>query len=38
MWSLSKAFTSAFKQLDPISQFKATGELAGFLQATSVAV
>jgi Domain of unknown function (DUF932) len=32
MWSLSNAFTSAFKELDPIPQFKATGRLAGFLQ------
>ncbi|MBX9660411.1 MAG: DUF932 domain-containing protein [Nitrospiraceae bacterium] len=32
MWSLSNAFTSAFKELDPIPQFKATGKLAGFLQ------
>ncbi|MCW5976499.1 MAG: DUF932 domain-containing protein [Bryobacteraceae bacterium] len=32
MWSLSNAFTSAFKDLDPIPQYKATGKLAGFLQ------
>jgi hypothetical protein len=32
MWSLSNAFTSAFKQLDPIPQFKATAKLAGFLE------
>ena len=32
MWSLSNAFTSAFKELDPIPQFKATGKLAGFLE------
>jgi hypothetical protein len=32
MWSLSNAFTSAFKELDPIPQYKATGKLAGFLQ------
>lgn len=31
MWSLSNAFTSAFKELDPIPQFKVTGKLAGFL-------
>ena len=30
MWSLSNAFTSAFKKLDPIPQFKATATLAGF--------
>lgn len=35
MWSLSNAFTSAFKELDPIPQFKATGKLAGFLQTVS---
>jgi len=33
MWSLSNAFTSAFKQLEPIPQFKATAKLAGFLEA-----
>ena len=33
MWSLSNAFTSAFKELEPIPQFKATAKLAGFLQA-----
>jgi len=27
MWSLSNAFTSAFKKLDPVPQFKATGKL-----------
>lgn len=32
MWSLSNAFTSAFKQLDPIPAYKATAKLAGFLQ------
>lgn len=32
MWSLSKAFTSAFKELEPIPQYKATAKLAGFLQ------
>jgi hypothetical protein len=31
-WSLSNAFTSAFKELDPIPQFKATSSLARFLQ------
>jgi hypothetical protein len=33
MWSLSNSFTSAFKALDPIPQFKATAKLAGFLEA-----
>jgi hypothetical protein len=32
MWSLSNAFTSAFKELAPVSQFWATGHLANFLQ------
>ena len=31
MWSLSNAFTSAFKKLDPIPQFKATAKLEEFL-------
>jgi hypothetical protein len=31
-WSLSNAFTSAFKELDPIPQFKATAKLAPFLE------
>jgi hypothetical protein len=31
MWSLSIAFTSAFKKLDPVPQFKATAKLGGFL-------
>jgi hypothetical protein len=30
-WSLSNAFTSAFKELDPIPQFRATAKLASFL-------
>lgn len=33
LWSLSNSFTAAFKDLDPIPQYKATGKLAGFLQA-----
>jgi hypothetical protein len=33
LWSLSNAFTSAFKELDPIPQFRATAKLAGFLEA-----
>ena len=33
MWSLSNAFTSAFKDLDPIPQFRATAKLGGFLEA-----
>src|SRR5580700_1915018 len=31
VWSLSNAFTSAFKELDPIPQFKATAKLGCFL-------
>jgi hypothetical protein len=33
MWSLSNAFTSAFKELDPVPQFKATAKLGEFLEA-----
>jgi len=32
IWSLSNAFTSAFKELDPIPQFKATAKLGQFLE------
>jgi hypothetical protein len=32
LWSLSNAFTSAFKDLDPIPQFKATAGLGSFLE------
>lgn len=31
MWSLSNAFTSAFKELDPVPEFKATAKLGAFL-------
>lgn len=31
-WSLSNAFTSAFKDLDPVPQFWATAKLASFLE------
>jgi hypothetical protein len=31
IWSLSNAFTSAFKELDPIPRFKATAKLGEFL-------
>jgi hypothetical protein len=31
MWSLENAFTSAFKDLDPIPQFRATAKLGAFL-------
>jgi hypothetical protein len=33
VWSLQNAFTSAFKELDPIPQYKATANLAGFIEA-----
>ena len=33
MWSLSNAFTSAFKELELIPQFKAPAKLAEFLEA-----
>src|SRR5216683_6179642 len=33
IWSLSNAFTSAFKELDPIPQFKARAKLGEFLEA-----
>jgi hypothetical protein len=33
IFSLSNAFTSAFKELDPIPQFKATAKLGEFLEA-----
>jgi len=32
IWSLSNAFTSAFKELDPIPQFKATAKPGGLLE------
>jgi len=34
IWSLSNAFTAAFKDLDPIPQFKATAKLGPFLETT----
>ena len=33
IWSLSNAFTSAFKDLDPIPQFRAIAKLGEFLEA-----
>ena len=33
IWSLSNAFTSVFKELEPIPQFKATAKLGEFLEA-----
>jgi hypothetical protein len=36
-WSLANAFTSAFKELDPIPQFKATAKLGAFLVSPSKA-
>ena len=32
IWSLSNAFTSAFKELDHVPQFKATTKLGEFLE------
>jgi hypothetical protein len=32
IWSLSNAFTSAFKELDSIPQFRATAKLDEFLE------
>jgi hypothetical protein len=32
MWSLSNSFTSAFKELEAISQFRATAKLGAFLE------
>jgi hypothetical protein len=37
MWSLSNVFTSAFKELDPIPQFRATAKLGRFLESATVA-
>jgi hypothetical protein len=36
-WSLANSFTSAFKELDPIPQFKATAKLGSFLMSPSKA-
>jgi len=33
IWSLSNSFTSAFKDLDPIPQFRVTAKLGAFLEA-----
>ena len=33
MWSLSNAFTSAFKELEPLPQFRATAKLGQYLDA-----
>lgn len=37
MWSLSNAFTSAFKELDAIPQFQATAKLGAFLEGVHAA-
>jgi hypothetical protein len=37
MWSLSNAFTSAFKELEAIPQFRATANLGAFLEGVSAA-
>ncbi len=36
MWSLSNAFTSAFKELEAIPQFRATAKLGAFLEGVRV--
>jgi len=36
VWSLSNAFTSAFKELDPIPSYRATAKLAPFLHGVGV--
>ena len=33
LWSLSNAFTSAFKELKPVKQFQVTAKLGDFLEA-----
>ena len=38
IWSLSNAFTSAFKELDPVPQFRATARLGPFLHARTESV
>jgi len=37
MWSLSNAFTSAFKELEAIPQFRATAKLGAFLESVHAA-
>jgi hypothetical protein len=37
IWSLSNAFTSAFQELDPIPQFRATATLGRFLESADAA-
>ncbi len=37
MWSLSNAFTSAFKELEAIPKFRATAKLGGFLEGVHAA-
>jgi hypothetical protein len=36
VWSLSNAFTTTFKDLDPIPQFRATAKLGSFLELATV--
>jgi len=36
VWSLSNAFTSAFKELDAVPQFRATAKLGTFMARTSI--
>jgi len=37
VWSLSNAFTSAFKELEAIPQFRATAKLGAFLEGVHAA-
>jgi hypothetical protein len=37
MWSLSNALTSAFREFDPIPQFRATAKVGSFFDATTPA-
>jgi hypothetical protein len=37
MWCLSNAFTSAFKELQAIPQFRATAKLGAFLEGVHAA-
>lgn len=38
MWSLSNAFTSAFKELEPVPQFRATARLGEYLESHTIRV
>ena len=38
LWSLSNAFTSSLKELDPVPQFRATAKLGRFLEGRQLAL